>query len=204
MKKRILVLMGHPDWDTFCGYLASRYVEGAEIGGHEVRRVNIGDLQFDPILHKGYKVIQPLESDLVNLQNDFRWAEHIVIVYPTWWSTMPAQLKGLFDRMFIPSFAYRMQKEGGLFFTIIKWLGGNPQIPLLLGRTGRIITTMDTAPWVLRLLVGNYIGPLKHGLLEFCGIKPVRVTSVGPIGPMDPETRTEWGDRIADLGRMAD
>jgi putative NADPH-quinone reductase len=26
------------------------------------------------------------------------WAEHLVFVYPTWWGTMPALLKGFLDR----------------------------------------------------------------------------------------------------------
>ena len=84
MSKKILVLCGHPDHESFSGEVASQYENAAREAGHEVVRVNLGQLHFDPILHKGYKEIQQLEPDLLDLQNRFREAEHIVLVYPNW------------------------------------------------------------------------------------------------------------------------
>ena len=159
MKKKILVLLGHPDWDSMCGYLATRYEEAAIVAGHEIRRVNIGEMQFDPILYKGYKTIQELEPDLLLLQIDFKWADHIVVLYPNWWSTMPAKLKGLFDRFFLPGFAFKMNK-GSLIGTWKK---------LLKGKTGRIIITMDNHPFFARLLVGDYSNEIRRGIFWFAG-----------------------------------
>ena len=73
-QKKIFVLVGHPDSESLSGELATHYVYGAEEAGHEVRRTNLGQLQFDPILHKAYKEIQPLEPDLLKIQEDIKWA----------------------------------------------------------------------------------------------------------------------------------
>ena len=86
--------MGHPDKDSFCSALASAYIEGVEESGAEVKRINIGDLTFDPNLRKGYKIDQKLELDLVKAQGHIRWADHIVWVFPIWWSFYPAIMKG--------------------------------------------------------------------------------------------------------------
>src|SRR6478609_2641493 len=111
-KKKITLLLGHPDTSgTICGELALLYESAAKKAGHEVRRFNLGELRFDPILHKGYKVIQNLEPDLTALQDSIRWADHFVIIYPTWWCSMPALLKGLFDRIWLPAFAFNMRKH---------------------------------------------------------------------------------------------
>ncbi len=74
-RKKIFVLVGHPDANSLSAELATRYADGAKEAGHEIRRTNLGELSFDPILHKGYKEKQELEPDLVKLQGDIKWAD---------------------------------------------------------------------------------------------------------------------------------
>lgn len=181
MSKRILVILGHPKNDSFCGALANSYVEGAKAAGNEVQLIYLGNLSFDPVLHNGYAMIQELEPDLVAGQAAITWAQHIVFVYPVWWGAMPALLKGFIDRIFLPGFAFKY-RDGSLFWD-----------RLLSGRSAHLLVTMDTPPWYFRWV---YRMPghnqMKRTILEFSGIKPVTVSSFGPIKDSSQKKRAKW------------
>lgn len=189
MSKKILVLLGHPDKETSCGHFADAYETGAREGGHEVRRINLGDLKFDPILHEGYKVVQELEPDLMIVQNSIKWADHLVIVYPTWWSTMPALLKGMFDRLWLPGFAYNF-KENGLGWT-----------RHLKGVSARVIVTSDSHPLITRFLLGDTTNEIRRGILWFSGVSPVRLTKIGGMKNLSGESKIRWEKKLWKLGK---
>lgn len=188
MQKNILIIQGNPDNDTFSGLIADSYQQGAEEGGHTVVRVNLGELQFDPILHQGYKEIQPLEQDLIDLQDRIKEADHVVIVYPNWWCTMPALLKGLFDRFWLPGFAFNFDKQTKKLVQHLK------------GKTGRVIIVMGThSPFKTWWQFGDYTNEIQYGILEFAGIK-TKVTPLGPTNKATDNTRTKWLKEVSKLG----
>jgi len=189
MSKKILVLLGHPDSEeTFSSSIATRYESAARDAGHEVTRVNLGDLNFDPILHKGYKEIQQLEPDLIELQQQFLAADHIVIVYPNWWCTMPALLKGLFDRFWLPGFAFNFNKE-------TKKLEKH-----LAGRTARVIVVAGThSPFMTWWKFGDFTNEIESGILEFAGID-TKVSIYGPCDHVDNVCRDKWMVEIDKMG----
>ncbi len=187
--KKILILLGHPDKDSYSGRLADEYERGAKEIGAEVVRLNLEELQFDPILHKGYKVIQPLEPDLVTVQEKINWADHIVIVYPNWWCTMPAKLKGLFDRMWLPGFAFNFDKTT------------KKLIKRLTGKTAHIIIVAGThSPFMTWFKFGDYTNEISNGILEFAGIK-TRVTAFGPTERVKPVKLDQWAQKVFELGK---
>ncbi len=187
--KKIVVVCGHPDKDTFSGTVADHYQAGAQDQGHIVERVNIGELNFDPILHKGYKEIQQLEPDLLALQEKFRNADHIVIVYPNWWCTMPALLKGLFDRFWLPGFAFNFNKET------------NKIEKHLAGKTGRVIILSGShSPFKTWWQFGDYTNEIQYGILEFAGIR-TNVSAYGPTEKVGDEVRIKWLKEVETLGK---
>ncbi|MDI3354325.1 NAD(P)H-dependent oxidoreductase [Pseudomonas sp. UYIF39] len=181
MGKRILVIPGHPASNSFCGALAERYAQSAVRAGHEVRQLFLGAMDFDPVLREGYQQVQPMEADLRRAQEDIVWAEHLTLVYPIWWGGIPALLKGFFDRVFLPGFAFKY-REGKAF----------PD-KLLHGRSAHLLVTMDTPPWYYRWI---YRMPGLHQVrkttLAFCGIKPQRTLTFGPILGSSAGQRETW------------
>ncbi len=186
--------MAHPDSDTLTSHLADAYEMGALEAGHEVRRQNIGEMKFDPILHKGYRVIQELEPDLKTFQENVKWADHLVFVYPNWWGTMPALLKGLIDRAWLPGFAFNFTKIMGL---IPDW------IPRLKGRSARIVILANVNPWFQWFMFGEFTNELDRATLGFAGIKPVRVKVFYPSERASDAVRKGWVQKMRMLGRSA-
>ena len=185
---KIFILLGHTDAATLSGALADHYETHARAAGHEIRRQNIGAMDFDPILHEGYKSIQQLEPALEVFWENVRWAEHIVIVYPTWWSSLPAKLKGLFDRAWLPHFAFNFADHG------LTWT------KLLKGRTARIITSANSSPWLLYFMYGPPTVVPELALLRFSGIR-ARSTVFGPSERSSEKTKARWFQKVERLAR---
>lgn len=190
---RIFILLGNPDKETLSGEFADLYEREAIAAGHEVRRMNIGDLQFDPLLHKGYKVIQELEPDLKTVQENMTWSQHFVLIYPLWWSSMPALLKGMWDRMMLPGFAFRFYKGPGML-RHMSWE------KMLKGHTARVIVLSKSPGWLIRLLFGDYSNEIERAILGFAGFS-VKLTEVGHSEDLKPGKKASWIRRITRLAR---
>ncbi len=189
--KKILVFLGNPTKDSYSGRIADSYETGAKESGHEVVRINIEDLRFDPILHQGYKTIQELEPDLKMLQEKIQWANHVVFIYPNWWCSMPAAMKGMFDRMWLPGFAFNFDKQT------------KKLIKRLDGKTGRVIIIAGThSPFMTWWKFGDYTNEISHGILGFAGIK-TRVSAFGPTDKVSKDVLDHWVDQIKKLGSRA-
>jgi putative NADPH-quinone reductase len=187
--KRILLINGHPDQESFNFALAAAYKAGATAAGFEVRELVIRDLQFSPNLSFGYRQRCELEPDLLRAQEWIKWADHLVWVYPVWWAGLPALLKGFLDRTFLPGFAFR-KRENSVWWD-----------KLLTGKSARIISTLDQPAWYYWLF--NHAPShraMKKCTLEFCGITPVRITSIGPLRLSKPTTRAKWLGKVGQLG----
>ncbi len=189
--KKIIVINGHPDKESFCFALAESYKKGAETSGVSCKLIHLIDLDFNPILKYGYRKISVLEPDLLQVQLDILNADHLVFVYPNWWATFPALLKGFIDRVFVPGFAFKYHEKGPFWDKLLK------------GKTARLIVTMDTPKWYYWLINKNAgHNAMKIGVLNFCGIKAVKIISFAPIKSSDNKKREQWLNRVEALGKQ--
>lgn len=186
---RVLIINSHPDRESFCFALADKYMQVCKNRGVQCNLIHLMDLHFDPILKYGYRMPTGLEPDLIKMQELILAANHIVFVFPVWWGTYPALLKGFIDRVFLPGFAFKY-KPGSLLWE-----------KKLIGKTATIIATMDTPLWYSRLVYKSpAINSLKKGVLEFCGIKPVNVKFFSPIKSSTPAKREKWLRKVEQMG----
>ncbi|MCA6508350.1 MAG: NAD(P)H-dependent oxidoreductase [Pseudanabaena sp.] len=190
MNKKILIVQGHPNPTSYCSALAEAYKKAAIASGAEVHEIVVNDLEFNfnPPEYQS-KLIPELEEDVLKSQDEIRWAEHLVFVYPNWWGTMPTLLKAFIDRVFTSGFAFKYQKDS------VWW------DQLLKGKSARLIVTMDTPSWYYRFVYGQPgHTAMKKNILEFCGIKPVKITSIGSVKTSDLAQRQKWLKQVGTLG----
>lgn len=190
-----LVIDGHPNPDSLCAALVRGYLTGNPAADH----LAVRDLHFDPSLARGLHGPDDVEPDLADARLRILAASHVVVVTPTWWSSMPAILKGFFDRVFARHWAYRYNPLPPALGRLgIR--GGVPE-RLLAGRTGRLLITSDTPEWMLRLTGDHPSKVIAKHILGFSGIKPVRVTRFGGVHWSDEATRAGWLEKAEALGR---
>ncbi|MEM1327593.1 MAG: NAD(P)H-dependent oxidoreductase [Bacteroidota bacterium] len=187
--KHILLINGHPDAESYNFALARAYVEGAIESGATVRVINIRELDFNPNLQFGYRKRTELEPDLLKAQADLKWADHLVWVYPVWWGSVPAIMKGFLDRVLLPGFAFK-KRDGSLFWD-----------RFLTGKTARIICTMDQPTWYYTLRFSHPShNAMKKLTMQFVGVKKVKITAVGPVRLSTEQFREKWLQKVKKLG----
>lgn len=177
---KVLVILGHPRPDSYCGALSRAYINGAEEAGAEVKSLVLTNLHFEINVVIPSPQHQHREEDLTEAQNLIRWADHLVFIYPTWWGSVPAILKAFLDRVFTPGFAFRELQPDAFE-------------KRLNNKTAQIITTMDTPVFIDKLLNGaSSINALSNATLKFCGVQPVRIMRLSPIKHSTAAKKEQW------------
>lgn len=178
-----IVIDGHPDSHSLTASLAQRYAAGH--GDAQV--LALRDLDFDPNLRFGYRKRMTLEPDLVAARRALHDADTVVIMTPLWWGSVPALLKGFFDRALLPQQEYRFSPRG---------------IPegLLPARRGRLVLLADT-PWYFAPFTGLPAQThVARGTMRLCGIRSVRTHRLMGVKHAKPAAITRWLDRVEHLG----
>ena len=191
MRRRILIIDGHPDLrpERLCRALVAAYAEGARSRGHEVRTLQVGSLGL-PFLRSADEFASAEAPPVVAaVQADVRWADHLAIFHPLWLGAAPAMLKGFFEQVFRYGFA--LSERGAL---------ARP----LKGRTARIVVTMGMPAPAYSLLFGAFgVRSLERSVLNLAGIWPARHTLFGGVGQASAGTRERWLRKMRSLGASA-
>ncbi len=170
MSGRIFIWVGHPRANSLSHGMADAFERGARSAGAETRRMHLADMAFDPDLTEGYHSRKTLEPCLETWRENTLWANHLCWAYPQWWGGMPAKMKGVIDRAFLPGFAMRYHDNDPMWDR------------LLAGRSADVLMTSDAPPVFDRFAYGMAARKqVEKTVLWFSGVKPVRTLQVGPV-----------------------
>jgi NAD(P)H dehydrogenase (quinone) len=108
-RRKILVVHCHPIPVSFMAAALHRTVLGATNAGHELRITDLYADNFDPRFSAEEHVThgEPgTHPSVAHHAEDLQWCDTLILVYPTWWSSQPAMLKGWIDRVWARSVAW--------------------------------------------------------------------------------------------------
>jgi putative NADPH-quinone reductase len=188
--KNILIVDGHPDSspERLSSALAKAYRNGAEAAGHSVRQIDVGAMQFSPLRNATEFASRPTDDVIIEAQEEFLKANHIVFIFPLWLGGPPALLKAFLEQVARGQFLLRERKRG---FP----QGG------LKGRSASVIVTMGMPPLLYRVIFGaRGIRAFCQGILRLAGLSPVRTYYFGGAAITQPRCK-ELIQRVHELGR---
>ncbi len=188
--KNLLIINAHPDPKSFNAALSEAYESGVDREKWNILKIELYNLKFNPILLYGYRQRTDLEPDLKDAIDKIQQSDHLVWFFPMWWYGVPALLKGFIDRVFLPGIAFEYQEDKPL-----------PK-KLFVNKTGHIFITADTPRWYDRFIMGSpAIKHFKKGVLQFCGINPVKVSYLAPLKNSSEISRIKWLERARMHGK---
>jgi NAD(P)H dehydrogenase (quinone) len=188
---RALLVVAHPCVESFTHEAARRALVGLERAGHDVDVIDLYEQGYQAAMsleeRLAYEtdepILDPMVADHVEL---LRRAQILVFVYPTWWSGLPAVLKGWFERTMVPGVGFTLDPRTN------KVKPGLRQVRRIVG----ISTWGSPRPYAL-LVNDNGRRVISRALRMSCGFR-VRITWLGLYG-ID---RSDAADRTAFLDRV--
>ncbi|QGH33337.1 NAD(P)H oxidoreductase [Gracilibacillus salitolerans] len=184
---KVLTIVTHPRQDSLTFTVANRMIEGLQDAGHEVDVMDLYRSDFDPILKEAdepeWGTDQQQFSTRVHQEMErLKQYDGLAFVFPLWWWSVPALLKGYIDRVWNYSFAYG---PGKLPHQHVLWL------------------SLAGAP-VERFTKRKYDQMITHyfnvGLADYCGIGSSKFELFYETIKDKPEYMEHWMEKAYELG----
>lgn len=180
---KIFLVYAHPHQDSYHHALKEHAITTLKNNHHEVKISDLYAMNFKATadwqdftsnttqeLSHQYSVAQKiafeknlLSSDIQTEMEKLKWCDVLILQFPFWWFSVPAILKGWFDRVLVKGFTY----DAG------QWFNTAP----LLGRKAMIMTTTQAPaqsylPNALNGDINSLLQPIHH-TLHFIGFTPI-------------------------------
>jgi putative NADPH-quinone reductase len=114
---RVILVVAHPCSDSFTMSVADAARRGLEQAGHHVLMLDLYGLGFRAAMNldelRAYRAEADAPDPVAREHGELvREADVLVFVYPTWWSGLPAVLKGWLERVLVPGVAFEFDDKG--------------------------------------------------------------------------------------------
>lgn len=185
--KRTLVIIANPpsQYDKRSekiNLLCKSFIETLQQSGTTVDVLDLYNEDFNPVRY-------PDEKDSMTLEYQIRTqkADLIAIFHPIWWGSMPAILKGFFDKVFQSGFAYTRHEH--------------LDTGLLKGKKAIVFAFSSVPKWHISILQSNsFKHTWQRSLFDYCGIKS-QIYLYGNMRTVSDETIHVWRKQIVKIAK---
>ena len=182
---KVLIILAHPDKQSFNHAIANECKQRLIENGHSVIFHDLHKEKFDPIITsteipKNGEISHFIEKHC----DDLKQSDGIIIVHPNWWGQPPAILKGWIDRIIRPGIAYEFEDGDN---------GEGIPIGLLKAKAGIVFNTSNTSAKRENGIFGDPLDTIwKNCIFDFCGVKQFERKIYRIIVTSDLEQRLQW------------
>jgi putative NADPH-quinone reductase len=161
----VLVVVAHPCRDSYTQACAAAAIAGLTAARHDVDVIDLYEQGFRPAMSReeriSYDTDDPIRDPMIaDHAARLKRATAVVFVYPTWWSGLPAILKGWLERVMVPGVGFTFDERTG------KVKPGLGQIRRIVG-----ISSYGSPRWYVTLVNDNGRRIITRALRMSCGIR---------------------------------
>ncbi len=181
-----LIVVAHPERHSLSHAIAAEVAAGVSLseGGHSCETADLASEGFDPRFTAGDIAVHRREAappaDILAEQARIDRADALVLVYPVYWWSLPALMKGWIDRVFANGWAYDYGPETGL----VKRLQRLPVHLLAVGGA-------DMRTYARHGYFGAMRTQIERGIFDYCGASVVTSELMLDTGTQDPRSHLE-------------
>ncbi|HET6621799.1 MAG TPA: NAD(P)H-dependent oxidoreductase [Dongiaceae bacterium] len=189
----VLVIFAHPRRDSFTGAALDSLLEGlGECRDHTIEIADLYRENFEPRFQpedyaqfRGEAMPEPVRRE----QERFDRCDAVAFVFPVWWWSFPAALKGWIDRVFSEGWAYNF--EPGMSRGRLR-----DRPTLVLGVAGSRESTYRKYGYGEAMRV-----QIDVGILGYCGLRDVETHILFDV-EQSAENRSRCLSEAREIGRM--
>ncbi|QXI36653.1 NAD(P)H-dependent oxidoreductase [Pseudomonas xantholysinigenes] len=164
-----LIVIGHHDPASLTHALARQIAAGLHASGHTSEFADLASEGFDPRFsladHAVHRRQGKPPADVLAEQARIERADTLLLVYPIYWWSLPALLKGWVERVFSNGWAFDQAADG----STRKRLRG--MTVHLVGLAGADATTFARHGYAEAMRV-----QIDHGIFDYCGAQVLSST----------------------------
>jgi putative NADPH-quinone reductase len=187
---RILVILAHPDPNSFNHAIAHTTITTLRSLSHTVVLHDLYAEEFAPLLpHAEILSDVALDARIAHYCADLLSADGVVVVHPNWWGKPPAILAGYIDRVFRPGLVYAFPEQDD---------GSGVPIGLLKACVALIFTTSNTPAEREQAIFGDPLEPFwTRCVFGLCGVQQVFRHNFSVVVSSTLEQRQGWLNEVA-------